>query len=54
MISDADKIISTRNQIRCWEKLDVPYVVLDSGHFPFFGFKSWKEIIDKCNQTLKK
>lgn len=54
MISDADKIIPTRNQIRCWEKLDVPYVVLDNGHFPFFGFKSWKEIIDKCNQTLKK
>lgn len=54
MISDTDKIIPTRNQIRCWEKFDVPYVVLNNGHFPFFEFKSWKEIIDKCNQTLKK
>lgn len=53
IISDADKIIPTRNQIRCWEKLNVPYIILDNGHFPFFAFNSWEEIIDKCNQTLK-
>ena len=54
MISASDKIIPTRNQIKCWEKLEIPSVILDDGHFPFFRFKSWKEIIEKCNQILKK
>lgn len=48
IISDADKIIPTRNQIRCWDGL-ASVVMLDSGHFPFFEFNSWDEILDKCN-----
>ena len=46
IISDTDKIIPTRNQKSCWETLDTPYKILDSGHFPFFEFKSWEDIIN--------
>lgn len=45
IISDTDKIIPTRNQKSCWEKYETPYIVLDSGHFPFFKFDSWEDII---------
>lgn len=48
IISDTDKIIPTRNQIKCWEKYNTPIVMLDNGHFPFFEFSSWDEILDKC------
>ena len=48
IISDTDKIIPTRNQIRCWEKYSTPIKILDSGHFPFYEFSSWNEIIDIC------
>jgi len=48
IISDADKIIPTRNQIRCWDG-QANIVMLDSGHFPFFEFNSWDEILEKCN-----
>ena len=51
IISDTDKIIPTRNQKNCWEKFGTPYKILDSGHFPFFNFNSWEDII-KCKQTL--
>lgn len=52
IISDTDKIIPTRNQIKCWENYNTPIKILNSGHFPFFNFSSWDEII-KCNQTQK-
>ena len=49
IISDTDKIIPTRNQIKCWETFETPIKILDNGHFPFYEFKSWNEIIEKCN-----
>lgn len=52
IISDTDKIIPTRNQLNFWnDRADV--TVLNSGHFPFFEFDSWEDIL-KCKQTLKK
>ena len=48
IVSDTDKIIPTRNQVRCWEKFDTPIAMMDSGHFPFYEFTSWNEILDKC------
>lgn len=44
IISDADKIIPSKNQINCW-KDRVSIVMLNSGHFPFYGFNSWEEVI---------
>ncbi len=49
IIGDTDKIIPTRNQIRCWEKYNTPIKMLDTGHFPFYEFNSWVEILDKCS-----
>ena len=48
IISDTDKIIPTRNQISCWEKYNTPIVMLESGHFPFYEFSTWDEILEKC------
>ena len=48
IISDTDKIIPTRNQLNCWQdKTEI--IILDSGHFPFYEFNSWEDII-KCKQ----
>ena len=44
IISDTDKIIPTKNQINCWTNL-AELKVIDSGHFPFFSFESWDEIM---------
>lgn len=46
IISDTDKIIPTRNQHNCWDNV-CPVVVLNSGHFPFYDFESWNDIL-KC------
>lgn len=44
IISDTDKIIPTRNQVNFWTgKAEIK--ILDSGHFPFFEFESWKDIL---------
>ena len=44
IISDNDKIIPTKNQHNFWEgKADI--INLASGHFPFYNFNDWNEII---------
>lgn len=50
IISSADKIVPTRNQINCW-KNRADTVVIESGHFPFYDFEAWEDIL-KCKQTL--
>lgn len=45
LISANDKIIPTKNQINFWQNC-APYKILESGHFPFYNFKSWDEIIN--------
>ena len=42
----SDKIIPVQNQINFWQaKSQTKIVQLQCGHYPFFEFKSWKEII---------
>lgn len=48
LISTNDKIIPTKNQIKFWQNR-APYKILESGHFPFYNFKSWDEIINYAN-----
>lgn len=48
LISNFDKIIPTKNQINFWQK-SAPYKLLESGHFPFYNFTSWDEIINYAN-----
>ncbi len=39
-----DKIIPVKNQLNCWQNIAVK---LECGHFPFYMFDSWEEIL-KC------
>lgn len=45
LISKFDKIIPTQNQINFWQENAV-YKLLESGHFPFYNFKSWDDILN--------
>lgn len=52
IVSDFDKIIPPKNQIASHQKNNEPIITLPFGHFPFYNFTSWSEII-KCCQTTK-
>lgn len=43
-VSSYDKIIPTKNQINFWQD---KAEIIDSGHFPYYNFKSWNEILCK-------
>ena len=47
IISETDKIVPTKNQVNCW-KNRASVIMLDSGHFPFYSFNGWDDIL-KCN-----
>lgn len=44
-VSSNDKIVPSNNQINFWKTYDTEYKVLDSGHFPYYNFCSWKELL---------
>ncbi|MCM1338858.1 MAG: DUF452 family protein [Muribaculaceae bacterium] len=48
IVSEFDKIIPPNNQINSHERNNVPIKCLQSGHFPFYNFVGWNEIIDIC------
>lgn len=43
-VSSDDKIISTKNQLNFWQD---KAKIIKSGHFPFYNFKSWNELLCK-------
>ena len=45
LISNNDKIIPSKNQVEFW-KNNASYKTIESGHFPFYNFKSWEDIIN--------
>ncbi len=45
IISQNDIIIPTKNQINFWQNNTKSIKMLESGHFPFYNFKSWEEIL---------
>lgn len=45
LVSNKDKIIPTKNQMNFWAN-NAKIQILESGHFPFYNFKSWKEVIE--------
>lgn len=47
IISETDKIVPTKNQVNCW-KNRASVIMIDSGHFPFYSFNGWDDIL-KCN-----
>lgn len=48
LVSEFDKIIPSRNQTNCHKKSNTTVISLSNGHFPFYNYKSWKEIIELC------
>ena len=42
IVSSNDKIIPTKNQLNFWQD---KAETIESGHFPFYNFKSWNEIL---------
>lgn len=46
LISNNDKIIPAKNQISFWQN-NAETELLESGHFPYYNFKSWNEILCK-------
>jgi biotin synthesis protein BioG len=45
LIGTHDKVIPTKNQQNFWRGR-IPYTLIDTPHFPFFLWNSWKEVID--------
>lgn len=44
LVSTQDKIIPTKNQLNFWQD---KVQIIESGHFPFYNFTSWNEILCK-------
>ena len=45
-ISENDKIIPADNQRNFWLKYETDFALLDSGHFPFYNYSAWNELIN--------
>lgn len=45
LISKNDKIIPSKNQASFWLGCGTPYQMLESGHFPYYNYKSWEKIL---------
>lgn len=45
IICKNDKIIPPQNQINCHKELGIPIIEVDCGHFPFYKFQSFEEMI---------
>jgi biotin synthesis protein BioG len=48
IVSDFDKIIPPKNQLNSHSQCNTKIITLPCGHFPFYGFNSWDEIIKLC------
>jgi len=45
LVGKQDKIIPPQNQLACWKQLSVPVILQNTGHFPFYNWKEWDELI---------
>lgn len=45
LISDSDRIFPPKNQINFWEE-KCRYKIIKGGHFPFFKWSLWEDIIE--------
>ncbi len=52
LVGEFDKIIPPKNQIASHNANSVPTISLSCGHFPYYQFKSWGEVIIKCRQIV--
>lgn len=45
IISLRDKIIPAKNQIKFWDDFDTLYKTVESGHFPYYNYKCWEDLL---------
>ena len=45
IVSRFDKIIPPQNQINFWQQNNTPCTILETGHFPYYNFTCWNEIL---------
>ncbi|MFI3299873.1 MAG: DUF452 family protein [Candidatus Gastranaerophilales bacterium] len=48
LVSSLDTIMPAKNQINFHNQNNIPYLELECGHFPYYNFKNWDEIIKLC------
>lgn len=46
LLGENDLIFPVGGMRQFWENHKVPSIILNSGHFPFFNWNSWNEILD--------
>ncbi len=46
IIGKKDKIISFKNQLRCWKSQSINPIIIDAPHYIFDKFKNWEELIN--------
>ena len=46
-ISEKDSVFPAQNQLNWCRKEGIPAVSLPGGHYPFYRFRSWREILGK-------
>ena len=44
-VSSNDNIIPPKNQMNFWQTYNSPLKKLESGHFPYYNFNSWKDLL---------
>lgn len=52
LISKRDVIFLSRNQVRFWSGR-CPHRILPSGHFPFFAWRQWEELLAEGRETAE-
>ena len=45
LVSKYDRIIPTENQKNFWRNFSTKFRMLDSGHFPYYNYTAWNELI---------
>lgn len=45
LVSSYDKIFPCKNQINFWNLQNVSYKILESGHFPYYNYHCWKDLL---------
>lgn len=48
IIGTRDNIMPTKNQINFHNTHEIQQIKLERGHFPYYNFKNWYEIIELC------
>ena len=45
IVCKLDKIFPAKNQLNYWRKTGTAYITLDSGHYPFFLWQIWENLL---------